>query len=135
MRMVLLCVFCVYALEMSALKSIQDLQWKNRVLVYFPEKGKTIDATGLEKEMQELKLVWFEKGDALKTNYPHSIHSDFANSLNPEFFDVQLGNWILVGLDGGVKLSGKGKPDWKLIFSTIETMPMRKAEIKTKTHR
>lgn len=130
MKLLLFCTLYFSVIQTMELKSIQDLQWKNRVLVYFPEKGKTIDAAGLEEEMQELKLVWFNLDNDLKTNFPHPIHSDFVHSLEGKFYDVSPGSWVLVGLDGGVKLSGKGVPDWKLIFSTINSMPMRRAETK-----
>ena len=39
-------------------------------------------------------------------------------------------NWVLIGLDGGVKLNKEGLPDWEYIFKTIDSMPMRQSEIR-----
>lgn len=130
MKLLLFCTIYFFVVQSTELKSIQNLQWKNRVLVYFPEKGKSLEAKGLEEEMAELKLVWFNLDNDLKTNYPQPIHPDFVHSLKGKFDDISPGSWVLLGLDGGVKLSGKGDPDWKLIFSTINSMPMRRAETK-----
>jgi hypothetical protein len=132
--MLLFCLLYLSLIQTMELKSIQDLQWKNRVLVYFPEKGKSLETKGLEEEMAELKLVWFNLGNDLKTNFPQPMHSGFAHSLKVKFPDLSPGNWVLVGLDGGVKLTGKGDPDWRLIFSTINSMPMRRAETKQKMY-
>ena len=110
------------------LKSISELQWKNRVLLYFPENGMSVKDQGLEEEILERKLVWFEFGGDLKTNFQKPIHPEFVNLTRQEYSQISPGTWVLVGLDGGIKKTGTGSLDWEVVFSTIDSMPMRKAE-------
>ena len=54
------------------------------------------------------------------------------NYQTPSYVNNKLGFW-LVGYDGGVKLFSKEISILKNIFSTIDSMPMRKNEMSSKT--
>jgi hypothetical protein len=79
--------------------------------------------------MKARRLIWFDFGENPSSNFPGSIHPDFVNEVLQHHRHHPQGTWVLIGLDGGVKLSGTGPPDWRLVFRTIDAMPMRKAEI------
>ena len=68
---------------------------------------------------RNLKVIFFE-------NYKNS------NYQTPSYVNNKFGFW-LVGYDGGVKLFSKEISILKNIFSTIDSMPMRKNEMSSKT--
>lgn len=108
------------------LRSIQDLQWQNRVLLYFPEHGETLEEKGYEIGISERKLIWFEISDSLVTNYQNPLHPDFGKTTSQLYRQGPRGSWVLIGLDGSVKASGKEKPEWMVVFAKIDSMPMRR---------
>ena len=55
-----------------------------------------------------------------------------SNYQSPSYITGNYGFW-LVGYDGGVKLFSKEISILKNIFSTIDSMPMRKNEMSSKT--
>ena len=55
-----------------------------------------------------------------------------SNYQTPSYVNNKFGFW-LVGYDGGVKLFSKEISILKNIFSTIDSMPMRKNEMSSKT--
>lgn len=112
------------------LRSIQDLQWQNRVLLYFPEPGQSLETKGYEIGISERKLLWFEIADTLVTNCQHPIHTDFKETTSQAYSQYQIGSWVLIGLDGSVKDTGKGQPPWEVIFSKIDSMPLRRHGIR-----
>ena len=54
-----------------------------------------------------------------------------SNYQTPSYIKGNFGFW-LVGYDGGVKLFSKDASIIENIFSTIDSMPMRKEEISSK---
>lgn len=107
------------------LRSTQDLQWQNRVLLYFPEPGQSLETKGYEIGIAERKLLWFEITDSIVTNCQQTIHTDFKEATSQVYWKYPRGSWLLIGLDGSVKAIGNGIPDWDMIFSKIDSMPMR----------
>ena len=54
-----------------------------------------------------------------------------SNYQTPSYVNNNFGYW-LVGYDGGVKLFSKDASILKNIFSTIDSMPMRKDEMSSR---
>ena len=71
-----------------------------------------------EFDDRNLKVIFFE-------NYKNSSYQ------SPSYITGNFGFW-LVGYDGGVKLFSKDASILKNIFSTIDSMPMRKDEMSSK---
>lgn len=65
----------------------------------------------------------------MHTNYTGEIHvQDFVNHLKR--VKSQNENWILIGLDGGIKSTGDFPPNPSKIYRLIDAMPMRQSEIR-----
>ncbi|MDX1472074.1 MAG: DUF4174 domain-containing protein [Flavobacteriaceae bacterium] len=129
-------------------QNLQQHQWKNRVVIV---KTAQIDAEiynaqvkefkDKPKEMADRKLVLYTiQGDNYQMidfsssddQITGNIKNGFKDSLfNPDSdFEV-----ILIGLDGGVKLRQNTILTKEKLFSTIDAMPMRKAETKRNKHK
>jgi hypothetical protein len=114
-------------------KTPEDLRWKNRILVIsnVQAEGEWFNkANNNYLETRKLLVFYFEEGRLKNSNFPDSINSTkFLEKLQNQ---RGVENWVLIGLDGGVKDSGKDMPNLKAVFQTIDAMPMRQSEIRKK---
>ena len=113
---------------MAEKKSLSNYLWENRLLIISFEKGDNkiknssneyIKKNQCQFDDRNLKVIFFE-------NHKNS------NYQTPSYVNKKFGFW-LVGYDGGVKLFSKEISILKNIFSTIDSMPMRKNEMSSKT--
>ena len=113
---------------MAEKKSLSNYLWENRLLIISFEKGDNkvknytneyIKKNQCQFDDRNLKVIFFE-------NYKNS------NYQSPSYITGNFGFW-LVGYDGGVKLFSKDISILKNIFSTIDSMPMRKNEMLSKS--
>ena len=113
---------------MAEKKSLSNYMWENRLLIISFEKGDNeiknstneyIKKNQCQFDDRNLKVIFFE-------NYKNS------NYQSPSYITGNYGFW-LVGYDGGIKLFSKEISILKNIFSTIDSMPMRKNEMSSKT--
>ena len=130
-KLIFLFIFYLFLntkLAMAEKKSLSNYLWENRLLIISLEKGnieiKNFTEEFIQKKQCEfddrnLKVIFFE-------NYKNS------NYQSPSYVIGNFGFW-LVGYDGGVKLFSKEISVLKNIFSTIDSMPMRKNEMSSKT--
>jgi hypothetical protein len=121
---------------------LSQFQWKNRLLFLFaPDRGHPLfDAlqqsiAGQQAEVADRDLMVFEileSGPARMNKV--DLDSKWAQSLR-EKFDVPRGQFavILVGKDGGIKLSRQDETRLEDIFALIDTMPMRREEMRQKS--
>jgi len=112
--------------------TLEDLRWKNRIVIFFPAnyQNPQFDLKSFENEFSERKIIFLSIGDQIQTNTEASFDQDYLSGIREKFSIAGTkGNWILVGLDGGIKLNKEGEPDWDFIFKTIDSMPMRQSEI------
>jgi len=125
-------VFMVFTLEGKETVTLEDLRWKNRIVLFFPADNQDpkFDLGPIEKGMNERKIIFLSIGDQLSTNSKSSFDPNYLKDLQKKFSPAKgKSNWVLIGLDGGVKLNGEGNSDWDFIFKTIDSMPMRQSEI------
>lgn len=126
---------------MSYSQRFENYQWENRLLLIF-----TKDESG-DKLNKQLKLLKY-RGDELKERKLKVFH--LTEKKYRELFTHNKG-WknrevvtekyefsdnfevFLIGLDGGVKLRQKEILTADKLFQTIDSMPMRRAEIRNKT--
>ena len=113
---------------MAEKKSLSNYLWENRLLIISFVKGNNevknstneyIRKNQCQFDDRNLKVIFFE-------NYKNS------NYQSPSYVIGNFGFW-LVGYDGGLKLFSKDLSILNNIFSTIDSMPMRKNEMSSKT--
>ena len=111
--------------------TIQDLQWKNRVVLYFPEKrdDSLTFSDSVLQDIEERKIAYFIFGDSVASNIEISFSPTYLQQTENKYRMGYKGDmFVLIGLDGGVKLKKEDTLDWDLIFGAIDAMPMRQSE-------
>ncbi|MBW2961935.1 DUF4174 domain-containing protein [Mesonia aestuariivivens] len=118
-------------------QEISTYKWKNRLVLVLSSSTETAD---YQKQVQKLK----ENTEGLAERKikvfqitPEKFTTDFSKnwkrepSLYDKFStpnaDFEI---ILIGLDGGKKLRQQQPISTEKLFSTIDVMPMRKAEMR-----
>lgn len=119
-------------------QSLQEHRWKNRIVLIVAKQQTDL----VQKQWQALRnqpealkerklLVYLLKPNTTidianqTLNHNTTVYQKFS-SKQAEF------NFVLIGLDGGVKFTAQSFVSTKKLFSMIDGMPMRKAEIKRK---
>lgn len=119
----------------SADASIDELlstfRWKNRVIIVMTSSSNSTDfkeqldiLSTVRKELEErdLVLVTVPDGESFR-----GVKSDeFQRVYNP---DKETFRFILLGKDGGVKLTANKTVGTQEIFALIDSMPMRRMEM------
>lgn len=121
--------------KQEEVKQLDDYKWKNRIVLYFPssENPDFAEDDALQAELEERKLLYFVFSDSLQTNSNYGFSSEYIKSLNNQY---RLGSrndcWVLIGLDGGIKVRREEEINWDFIFQTVDAMPMRQTDIRKK---
>ncbi len=106
-------------------KQISDLNWEKRVIIIsygkqkdelFTKSIKFISDNKCEIDDRNLEIIFFE-------NFKNK---DF---LTPKFINKKNGIW-LVGYDGEIKDYSQDSKIFLRLFNLIDSMPMRKQEMK-----
>ncbi|SDR97355.1 DUF4174 domain-containing protein [Christiangramia echinicola] len=134
----MLSIFLTIPLTMHS-QSLFEYQWKNRLIVIFTE---TSNSREFQKQMQILNQNQNQAGlNDRKIKVIHVI-PDKHQIVFPEKSGWQNSNLyqkkeskidfevILIGLDGGVKLRETNPVEIEKLFDLIDSMPMRKAEMR-----
>lgn len=126
----------------------QDLkkhQWKNRVVLIMsknedskPYPQQIAQLVRLPKELKERKILIYEvlpRQYRIKNYLNKEKRSKWiSSSLLYEQYGNKEGGFqvVLIGLDGGVKLKSSNLLKVSELFATIDSMPMRRAEMEYK---
>jgi len=116
-------------------KQLEDFRWKNRLVLIFQNDNepKEVLSDSLLKEIKERKIIYFFIGEGMKSNAEIDFSSTYREGLKNRYQMGKIKNsWVLIGLDGGIKMRKEEELDWSLVFKTIDSMPMRQSEIKYK---
>jgi Domain of unknown function (DUF4174) len=112
--------------------------WKNRVILILTEDNAAFQRQILtfktnEKGMNERSLIVYRlKPEEYQQVMPKS-HGQKSTNLFKKYKQVNAPfEVILIGLDGGIKLRQKDFLSCENLFATIDSMPMRSAEIKNR---
>ncbi|MCH7398110.1 DUF4174 domain-containing protein [Belliella sp. DSM 107340] len=131
-----LLMFCFLMFDIQPQDTIRDLdhlRWKNRIVLYFPKEN---DSTyelpdSLMVEIEERKIVYFIFGEEIKSNRKVDFSGKYLDELISKY---KMGSkkdcWVLIGLDGGVKLKEDSKLNWGKTMRKIDTMPMRIRDVR-----
>jgi hypothetical protein len=114
-------------------KSPKDFIWENRILIIQSSEF-DIDwfDENLKKDLKARKLLvfQFEKVTLVNTNCEDEVEENkFLEKLSNE--RSKSAQWVLIGLDGGIKNTGSKHPVPSEIFRIIDAMPMRQSEIRS----
>jgi hypothetical protein len=124
MKYVIILIIFFKSLEIMP-KQISDLNWKKRVLiisynnqndVLLTKTIKYISDNKCQIDDRNLEVIFFEKYK----------NKDF---LTPKFINEKYGIWLL-GYDGEIKDYSQDNKIFLRLFNLIDSMPMRKTEIK-----
>ncbi|WP_194774337.1 DUF4174 domain-containing protein [Pararhodonellum marinum] len=115
------------------INTLEDMRWEKRIVLYF-DPDKRIHPDFLEenvlKGIEERDIAYFIFSDQLYSNVSHQFTKDYQDEIKIKFGKENRLKWVLIGKDGGVKLSKDQLIDFDLIFKTIDQMPMRIQEMK-----
>jgi hypothetical protein len=116
--------------------------WKNRLLLLFaPHRSHPLfdslhrSVATRKAEVSDRDLVVFEIFDSDPSRVNNApIGSETARLLREKFsVDREEFNVILIGKDGGVKLNRNDQTNLNEIFALIDSMPMRREEMRQKS--
>jgi hypothetical protein len=117
--------------------SLDDFRWENRIIIINQDQSKELSEQQIKllltdtPGLQERHLLIFEitlngiKDILNQKDYETSPNLLEKLDLKTDAFEI-----LLIGKDGGVKLRSNSPLDNGKIYSTIDVMPMRRAEMK-----
>ena len=117
--------------------SLEPYEWKNRLIIYaatdesYDEVQKEIKAN-LEA-IEDRNLLFFRLGETSELPFHENLSDEEQSSISEQFGidpDEASTVFVLVGKDGGEKARQEEKLDLKDFFALIDTMPMRKREMR-----
>ncbi|MEM9257802.1 MAG: DUF4174 domain-containing protein [Pseudomonadota bacterium] len=113
----------------ETLTSLGQLRWENRVLVILPPMAhKQEQLTQQERGVEDRDLIWFVVSNgSLKSNYAGDVSDQVRGEIAARFEPGQP--VVLIGKDGGVK-ARESRLNLMELFSLIDSMPMRRDEIR-----
>ena len=118
--------------ENVTLYSLDDLQWKNRIIVV-DEATETIvgELEARKTEMEERQLLWFcIVNGQVRTNYGGELSDDLMRQIEEDYLRKSGSPVLLIGKDGGIK-SRDQQLDFDDYLAQIDSMPMRQSEMRS----
>ncbi len=116
------------------MENIQELHWKNRVILIQTEDVDDYISLLQEADSQirDRHILWFIlTSKEVFSNYPGSIGHTFLKQTKSKYFSAENRAVVLIGKDGGVKKRASSLQLQEL-FDLIDTMPMRRQEMGNK---
>ena len=127
-------VFCMVHIPSIEAQQLSDYKWKNRVVILSDKDAdlknakmavKVISAYEKELENRDIILFLHNNGTLYTTN------SKVANIKDTPIIPKDFTGYLLIGKDGGIKSKAPYPIEPKEIFTLIDGMPMRRAEMKS----
>ena len=127
--------------QSSAKFNLDDLKWEHRVLVVIASDSTQKSTAPLLNQVERYQVDFLDRNMVLialfKDHVSHidgvpldeEASSDLQEKLSVENYDFRI---VLIGKDGGIKLDRKVSTDLNDIFAHIDTMPMRRSEMRRK---
>ncbi len=138
MNWIVLIAFLWLSALMNEVITLEDLKWKNRVLLVFPNMEENSFEwevnDSLATEIEERDLVYFLMADtSLQTNSVYSFSPEYQKELLKRYaLGSKKSCYVLIGKDGGSKVRKEGEMvNWEELFATIDAMPMRQREMRS----
>ncbi|MFO8148422.1 MAG: DUF4174 domain-containing protein [Gillisia sp.] len=127
--------------------SAQDLsvhKWENRLLILLSEdtedmvyKKQLEELSNCLKGIEDRKLIVYQ---STKDKFRKGLETAGEWKNSPDIYKKYNGNKpgfqvLLIGLDGGIKIDQSELISCEKLFGTIDSMPMRKAEMRKNKER
>ena len=143
----LIIVFCLAAFANPVFAQgktqfdIDDLRWRHRVLIVFAADSTQKFAEPLLNQIERYQSDFLDRDMVfigIFSNASNHVDGQFLNELSIKKLKARFGagtssfRVLLIGKDGGVKLDQQVSTDLNDIFALIDTMPMRRSEMKQK---
>ena len=131
-------LFCISMMGSNLFaQGLSDYQWKNRLLVIYADSNEQTSINDQQlllqhkkDQLDERKLVLFHfDGNRLQKIFPE-VQEFNIGDIGIEFH--QAFETVLIGLDGGIKKRWSTVVKPHEIFDLIDSMPMRRAEMRNK---
>jgi len=121
-------------------QSLEDYQWKNRILLLFDatpnSDALTSQLTALTQDKTALKnrdlIIFRVTPDAVYAADGSAVRLTANEIFNKFNVDSNFNGVVLIGKDGGPKLKKTFEVPPRSIFDLIDGMPMRRAEMRKK---
>lgn len=105
--------------------TLEDLKWKKRIVLVFPDEGEVGNySDSLKVEMEERDIVYFVFSDSLQSNTAFSFNEEYVQQLRARYLlGSQPPCWVLLGKDGSLKLRKEEAVDWEEAFVLVDSGP------------
>ncbi|SNR79127.1 protein of unknown function [Maribacter sedimenticola] len=131
----LLILSALFHIHMINAQTIKDFQWKNRILILSSNAANTSSVdqaiqkiNGAQQNVQERDLMVL----ILNKDKFYTLENELVDLKPVASLNTLNDGYILIGKDGGIKAQEPYPLDLKKLFDLIDSMPMRKSEIKSK---
>ena len=125
MKLVLSVLLLLFSFACFA-QNIQEYRWKNRLIVLVSNASNSAELNQ-QRQIFELKQSQLEERDIILLNRKPKSSELSRFSLDGNFQGV-----LLIGKDGGIKLKKPFIVKPQTIFDLVDSMPMRRAEMRSK---
>ncbi|NRB49060.1 MAG: DUF4174 domain-containing protein [Saprospiraceae bacterium] len=141
MRSFLVIFFLIFSYSTSMAQSLKQHQWKDRIILIFAEstahplyqeQQKLLQSNEIELKDRDLVVYRLFKqkaiepgGEVMTRKWADQVTKKYNRAKKPFFF-------VLLGKDGGMKLLSDEVVAMQQLFGLIDSMPMRRAEMKEK---
>ena len=122
-------------LSATEVEWLKQFRWEQRIILVKVAKGNSrpvVDTLKVAQEdIKERAILWFViDGQSVVTNYQGDLNLNLSIQLSNAYYtEEERYSVCLIGKDGGLKHRQK-RLDLDELFSRIDAMPMRRAEMR-----
>ena len=132
-------VFIFTAMTTLNAQDLSEHRWENRIVILLTEdtedllyKKQLEELIKYHEGIEDRKLIVYQ---STKDKFRKGLDSKGEWKISSDIYKKYKGNKsgfqvLLIGLDGGVKLDQSEMISCEKLFGTIDSMPMRKAEMR-----
>ncbi|OCH76767.1 hypothetical protein BCT86_05035 [Vibrio breoganii] len=113
----------------ASFQQLSEMKWQYRILLIQDRPDYQQTLTNASEEIADRHLVWFlVLPNRVVSNLSDSVPEPLQQDIRQRISDKPV---VLIGKDGGIKMREE-RLSLPSIFSTIDSMPMRQAEMNSK---
>ncbi|NMO73572.1 hypothetical protein BCV02_12455 [Vibrio breoganii] len=113
----------------ASFQHLSEMKWQYRILLIQDRQDYQQTLTNASAEISDRHLVWFlVSPNQVISNLADSVPEPLQQDIRQRISDKPV---VLIGKDGGIKMREE-RLSLPSIFSTIDSMPMRQAEMNSK---
>ncbi|MEZ8967035.1 DUF4174 domain-containing protein [Vibrio breoganii] len=113
----------------ASFQQLSEMKWQYRILLIQDRPDYQQTLTNASEEIADRHLIWFlVLPNRVVSNLSDSVPEPLQQDIRQRILDKPV---VLIGKDGGIKMREE-RLSLPSIFSTIDSMPMRQAEMNSK---